>query len=694
MEAKAEIPDRLRQMQSRNFFAELKRRNVYRAAVAYAVVSWLIIQVATQIFPVFSIPAWTVRLVILCLILGLPIAMVLAWIFELTPQGLKRTEDLAPHESMPRSTTRKMDFLIIAVLLVVITLLVLDRRASAPGSPHTPAFAKSIAVLPFENMSDAKENAFFADGVQDDILTALAKVADLRVISRTSVMGYLANAKRDLREIGQALGVAYVVEGSVRRDGGRVRVAAQLIDTRTNTQLWAESYDRDLADVFAIQSEIAQQITKALQATLSPQEKSAIEKQPTKDLEAFDLYTRARTMRLTANFGPLFKDRMLLAIKLLNQAVARDPAFLLAWCELATAHDLLYFTGYDHTPARLVLADSSVRTALRLRPDAGNAYLALAQHLYNGYRDYDRARIELENARRTLPNSAEVFALTGYIDRRQGRWAESTRNIERAIQLDPRNGLTLRDLSVNYLHLRRYADQAAVLDRTLAIVPKDVLIRVNRGWVDFNWRADPRPLHATIDAVLAEDPAAAPVLAGDWLHLALCERDLAAADRALAALKSDEAFTLGHMFLSRAFGKAMVARVRGETDAARAAFTGARAHQEEIVRAQPEHAPALGVLALIDAGLGRKEDALREGRKAVELLPIERDALAGGDMIFGFAIICAWTGENDLAFQQLAIAAQKPGVLSYGHLKLHPFWDPLRGDPRFDKIVASLAPKE
>jgi TolB-like protein len=657
-------------------------------------VSWLIIQVATQIFPVFSIPAWAVRLVILCLVLGLPIALVMAWIFELTPEGLKRTDEIAPHESAARSTGRKLDFLIIGVLLVVITLLVLDRRTAAPVSTHAPAFEKSIAVLPFENMSDAKENAFFADGVQDDILTALAKVADLRVISRTSVMGYLANAKRDLREIGRALGVAHVVEGSVRRDGDRVRVAAQLIDTRTNTQLWAESYDRELADVFAIQSEIAQQITKALQATLSPQEKSAIEKQPTKDLEAFDLYRRARLTRLTTNFGPLFEGTMLEAIKLLNQVVARDPAFLLAWCELGAAHDLLYFAAYDRTPARLALADNAVQTALRLSPEAGVARLALAQHLYNGYLDYDRARIELENARLTLPNSEELFALTGYIDRRQGRWAESTRNLERAVQLDPRNPLILRNVAVNYVHLRRYAEAAALLDRSLAIGPKDVLVRINRAWVDFNCRGDLRPLHTTIDAILAEDPAAAPELAGDWLHLALCGRDLAGADRALAAMTSDEAFTIGHIYFTRAFGKAVVARLRGETEAARTAFEAARVQQEALVRAQPAHAPTLCALALIKAGLGKKEEALREGRRAVELVPIERDALVGGDMIFGFAIVCAWIGEYDLAFEQLTIATQKPGVLSYGHLKLHPFWDPLRGDPRFDKIVASLAPKE
>jgi TolB-like protein/Tfp pilus assembly protein PilF len=680
-------------MDPKNFFAELKRRNVYKAAVAYAVMSWLIIQVATQIFPVFTIPSWAVRLVIIFVILGFPIALVLAWIFELTPEGLKRTEEVGPHESIARSTGRKLDFLIIAVLLFVITLLVLDRRGSTPAQPQVAAFEKSIAVLPFENMSDEKENAFFADGVQDDILTALAKVADLRVISRTSVMGYPPNANRDLREIGRALGVAHVLEGSVRRDGGRVRVAAQLIDTRTNTQLWAESYDRELADVFAIQSEIAQNITRRLQATLSPFEKSAIENQATKDLTAFDLYTRAKTTRLTTNFGPLFKEKTLQAIEQLNEAVARDPEFLLAWCELGGAHDILYFAGYDHSPARLTLADSSVRTALRLHPDAGVAYLALARHLYHGYRDYDRARVELDNARRTLPNNAEVFATTGFIDRRQGRWGESTRSLERAIELDPRNGLLLREVSVNYVHLRRFADAASVLDRALAIVPKDVLLRITRGWINFDWQADPKPMHAMVDAILAEDPAAASVVAGDWLHLALCERDFAGADKALAALKSDEAFTLGHMLFSRAFGKAVVARVRGNAEAARTGFTTARLRQDAVVRAQPEYAPALCVLALIDAGLGRKEDALREGRRAVELLPIEKDSLAGADMVFGLAIVYGWTGENDLAFQQLTIATQKPGLISYGHLKLHPFWDPLRGDPRFDKVVASLAPK-
>jgi TolB-like protein/Tfp pilus assembly protein PilF len=675
-----------------SFFAELKRRNVYKVAVAYAVVSWLLIQVATQTFPVFGIPNWTVRLVVVCLILGLPIALVFAWVFELTPEGLKRTEEVPRHESITHSTGRKLDFAVIAVLAVVVTLLLVDRyrHASAPGSS---ALEKSIAVLPFENMSEEKENAFFADGVQDDILTALGKIADLKVISRTSVMSYTANAHRDLREIGKALGVAHVLEGSVRRAAGKVRVSAQLIDARTNTHLWAESYDRDVADVFAIQAEIAKAIADQLQARLSPHEKVAIEQRSTADVAAFDFYTRAKTIRLTSTFGPLFKERLLQAIELLNQAVARDPAFLLAWCELVTAHDVLYFAGYDHTAARLALADHAVETALRLRPEAGVAHLALAQHRYHGYRDYERARVELEIARGTLPNAAEVFALTGYIDRRQGRWADSTRNLERAIELDPRNAFTLGQISTNYAYLRRYAEAARVLDSALTIAPKDVLTRVRRGWVDFDWRADPRPLHAAITAIVSEDPTAAPTIAGDCLLLALCERDLIAAEGARAALNSDEALTLGHMFLNRAFGEGLVARVRGDAAAAAAAFQRALIQQEEVVRAQPEHAPAIAVLGLIEAALGRREDALRDGRRAMELLPLDRDSLTGGDAVVVYAIICAWTGESDQAFEQLATATSRPTLVTYGQLKLHPWWDPLRADPRFEAVLNSLAPK-
>ena len=288
---------------------------------------------------------------------------------------------------------------------------------------------KSIAVLPFENLSDDKQNAYFADGVQDEVLSHLARIADLKVISRTSVMQYKAGAQRNLREIGQQLGVAHVLEGSVQRAGAKVRVIAQLIDARTDAHLWGQTYDRDLADVFAIQSDIAKTIADQLQAKLSPKERVAIEQRPTANLAAFDLYTRAKTLLLTANFSALKKDSLLQAIELLNQAVTRDPSFLLAYCQLTGAHDYLYFFGLDRTPARLALADAAVETALRLRPDSGEAHLALAQHVYHGYLDYERARAEIAIAQRTLPNNPRPLQLLGYIDRRQARWNEAVRTI-------------------------------------------------------------------------------------------------------------------------------------------------------------------------------------------------------------------------------------------------------------------------
>ena len=589
---------------------------------------------------------------------------------------------------------------LVAAAIVLGLLVYRSKRPAATGStsaltarPVATVPGKSIAVLPFENLSSDKENAFFADGVQDEILTNLAKIAELKVTSRTSVMQYTSGTERNLREIGQALGVAHVLEGSVQRAANRVRVNAQLIDARTDTHLWAQTYDRDLADVFAIQSELAKAIADQLQAKLSAIEKAAIERPPTTDLAAFDLYSRAKAVTLEANFSTVAKDKFLLAIDLLNQAVARDPSFLLAWCALASAHDNFYFFGHDHTPERLALAETAVQTALRLAPDSGEGHLARAQHLYRGYLDYDRARAELAIAQRTLPNHPLIFELAGFIDRRQGRWEESARNLERAIELDPRNFFTLQQISLNYHSLRRYAEMAAVLDRALAIVPNDPDTKLVRAYVDFNWRADLRPLRAAMDAILAGKPDAAPDYADTLFLLALCERDLVAADRALA-VATGNIVQRDAMLLSKEFGLGLVARVRGDAAAARAAFSKARAEQEEKVRAEPDYAPALCVLGLIDAGLGRKEDALREGRRAMELLPVARDAANGPYMIEFYAITCAWVGEKDLALQQLANAIKIPGTLSYGQLRLDPLWDPLRGDPRFDKTVESLAPKD
>ena len=577
------------------------------------------------------------------------------------------------------------------VLGAVIAAFVLVLRRPVRSTLGPPE--KSIAVLPFENLSEEKQNAYFADGVQDEILTDLAKIADLKVISRASVMQYKSGITRNLRKIAQELGVANILEGSVQRAGNRVRVSAQLLDARKDVHLWAEHYDRPLDDVFAIQSEIAKAIADQLRAKLSPSEKVAIEQSPTADLAAFDLYTRAKTLQLRSLYsGAQTKDNLLQSVELLNQAVARDPNFLLACCRLAFAHDVLYVAGIDHTPARLASADAAVQTALHLQPDAGEMHLALAQHLYSGYLDYDHAKQELAIAQRTLPNNSELLVLRGFIDRRQGRWEESTRTLEKVLELDPLNFFVLSQISTNYQCLHQYEQMAAVLDRTLAVAPKDAVTRVTRAAVDFHWRADNNPLQRTIDAILAEDPSAAPAIAGIWLNLALCEHGTVAANRALVALSGDR-YRLFHLALNPASVEGLIARIRGDLTAARTAFTTARAQQEELVRTQPDYAPALLALGMIDAGLGRKDDALREGRRAVELLPVERDAFGGTDMIQFFAVICAWTGEKDLALQQLTTVTQIPSTLTYGRLKLHPFWDPLRGDPRFEKIVASLAPK-
>jgi TolB-like protein/Tfp pilus assembly protein PilF len=589
---------------------------------------------------------------------------------------------------------------------VAIGLLVAAALAAAvfsflrKGPAHSLATAveKSIAVLPFENLSEEKQNEYFAEGVQDEILTYLAKIADLKVISRTSVMHYTSGAPRNLREIGQQLGVAHVVEGSVQRAANKVRVNAQLIDARTDAHLWAQTYDRDLADVFAIQSEIAKAIADQLQAKLSPNEKKAIERPPTTDLEAFDLYSRAKSILLTASFSATSEPNLRKAIELLDEAVKRDPSFFDAYCQLAWAHEQLYaVSGVDHTPARLALAEAALQAATRLRPDAAETHLARAQYLYYGLRDYAGALAELEIARRELPNDPRLFELTGYIQRRRGQQEEGLRNLQRAVELDPRNFLTLQQIAISYQNLGRYVETIAALDRVLAIVPDNVETRATRGEYYIYWKADTRPLQQTIDAILAQGSGAIVSAAPSWFVCALAERNTTAAERALIALGDNPCWGEGTIILSHSFGEGLLARMTKDEAKARTAFEAARAQQEKIVQAQPDYGPKLCILAMIDAALGRKDLALEQGRRAIALTPMEKDTINGSYVLQYFAITAAWAGDKELALQQLEAGLRAPQaseMLSYGALKLFPVWDPLRGDPRFGKIVESLAPKE
>jgi TolB-like protein/Flp pilus assembly protein TadD len=594
----------------------------------------------------------------------------------------------------------------IAVLGIIFAPAILKQMqprqttAPAPAASTAPSAAsipeKSIAVLPFENLSDDKQNAFFTDGVQDEILTDLAKIADLKVISRSSVMHYKSGVERNLRKIGDELGVAHVLEGSVQRAANRVRVNAQLIDTRNDAHLWAQTYDRDLADVFAIQSEIAKTIADQLQAKLSPREKSAIERPPTNDIAAFDLYSRAVNLILSVSFNTSDRPALLRAVDLLNQAVARDPSFFEAYCRLAYANDNLYFLSGDHTPARLAMGDSAVEAALRLRPGAGEAHLARAEHLYRGYLDHDGALAELEIARRNLPNDPRVSELTGYILRRRGKQDEGLRYLLRAVELDPRNFFTLQQIAFSYASLRRYSEEAAVLDRALDIKPDDLETKVARASVDFDEKADTGPLRETLASARTKDAAAMENVSNSWINCALAEHDPAAARDALAAL-GDNNFGMDIAQFAEfrhSFGEALIARMMRDDAKVREAFTVARAEQQKSVDAQPNYGPALSALGLVDAALGRREQALQEGRRAVELLPVDKDSVNGIAVVEYLALIAAWVGDKDLAFEQLEKAVRLPNTLSYGQLKLLPYWDPLRGDPRFEKIVDSLAPKE
>ena len=615
----------------------------------------------------------------------------------------ERDIQVKPERQKPVVARRSIPvgWLVAAVLLLaLIAAWFLFGRYKMPTkqSAGVEVPAKSIAVLPFENLSEEKANAFFADGVQDQILTALAKVADLKVISRTSVMQYKSGVARNLREIGQQLGVAHLLEGSVQRSATKVRVNAQLINASTDAHEWAENYDRPVDDLFAIQSEIAKAIADQLQAKLSPTEKKAIEQPPTTDLAAFDLYSRAKSLLLTTGFSATNDRDVRKAIELLDEAVKHDPSFFDAYCQLAWAHEFLYaVSGLDHSPARLALAEAAVLAATRLRPDAGETHLARAQYLYYGRRDYAGALAELESVRRALPNDPRLFELTGYILRRRGQQEEGLRNLQRAVELDPRNIFTLQQIALSYEYLGRYADSIAALDRALRIVPDNVETKANRDLYYLCWKADTRPLHQTIDSILAQGPSAIASAADTWFACALAERDSAAAERALVALGDNSSWGEGTIVLSHTFGEGLLARMTKDEARARTALEAARTQQEKIVQAQPDYGPPLCVLAMIDAALGHKEQALDEGRRAIALMPLEKDVNIGSRVRQYFAITAAWAGDKELALRQLETGLRAPDaalMLSYGALKLLPFWDPLRSDPRFEKIVQSLAPKQ
>ena len=679
-----------RRVNPKTFFGELKRRNVYKVAVAYIVAGWALSQGIAQVFPVFDVPNWVIQLIVLLIVIGFPIALVLAWAFELTPEGLKRTEDV--DLSRPRLKPQAWIYIAVIGAVLSIGLFFVGRYTAVKANASENSFAKSIAVLPFENISEDKQNSYFADGVQDQILTNLAKVSELRVISHTSARQYKSGVQRNLREIGKQLGVAYIVEGSVQRSRDRLRINAQLIDARTDTHVWAETYDRTAADLFAIQSELAQSIVGQLKAKLSAEQKAEIEERPTQDLVAFELYLQAKQIVDSYLIAEDVRAALLKALELLNQAIKRDENFVSAYSYVARANDLLYFFDLDPTQDRILLAETAVNAALRLRPNSAEAHFAKADFLFRCHRDYDGALAELAVARPGLPNSTPFFILDGYINRRRNNWSQAERDFSTAVALDPRNPNAYNLLADTYRLQRRFPEVVQTYERVLAAGEQTPIVQFRQASSIFDGTGNSKPLRD----VLAQNPDM-DIAGGQTpvrVMFALIDGDYAEAEHILVASPRADFQDIDYSFYyPKAWFEALIARDSGDSAGALAAFRSARAILAQRLVVKPGDARTIAVLAQVDAGLGQKELALQEAQHAIDLMPISKDIYDGALVLEGLAQVYTWNDEHDRAIEVLQKLVSIPSYINYARLKFHPLWKPLRGNPKFENIVTSLAPK-
>src|SRR6059058_3108499 len=689
-------------MDPATFLTELKRRKVYRVAVAYAIVAWLLIQAASILFPTFEAPLWVMKVFVTAVILGFPVALILAWAFELTPEGLRRSEEVAPQESKMRKPGRKWTVVIVTAAVLAAALLafqfVRTRRSPAIESPKqtapTATLDKSVAVLPFENLSSDKENAFFAQGIQDEIITTLSRISGLRVISRTSTARY-NSAPENLPEIASQLRVSNVLEGSVKKAGDRVHINVQLIQADTDAHLWAQSFDRQLTDIFSVEAEVAKSIADSLQATLSPKEKARVETKPTTNADAYVLYLRGRDYQTRPdNLLQDFRS----AANLYEQAITLDPRFALAHARLSVATSTIYHF-YQPTESWKQKANAEALESLRLQPNLGEGHLALGLYHYYMEGDYQAALRELGLAAKALPNDGDVGLYTAAVQRRQGHFAQAIASYQHAEAIDPRNSVMLYDAAQTYFGLRDWRTAAERMDRVLALFPDSFNVRIQRAYIDFYWKGSTAPIKTALQSLPINLDPDGVVTFARW-DVSLMDRDPDAAEKALAACQLENINSQTGVPLPKGYLQACVFLVRGDTAKAQAEFEAARPAIEKLVADSPHSGTRRAQLGLLYAFLGRKEDALREGRRAMELKPITHDVIEGAAAEDFYALTCARLGETDEAIRRIERLLTTPFSVDYADesitlsdLRQRWEWDPLRKDPRFQKILAGPEPK-
>jgi TolB-like protein/Tfp pilus assembly protein PilF len=662
------------------FFEEVKRRKVYRVAAAYVIAAGFIIQIGSAVFPAWELPNWTFRLVVVLLLVGFPIALILAWAFDVTPEGIKATPPIVTEsQRVPRTRRNLIVLLAFGVFVSICAGFFLLPRASA----HK--IDKSIAVLPFENLSNDQENAYFADGIQDDILTNLSKIGDLKVISRTSVMQYRGKTN-NVREIGKALGVSAILEGSVRRSANRIRVNVQLIDATTDEHIWASDYDRELTDVFAIQSDLAQKIAGELQAKLSPNEKAQMTRKPTENGEAYLAYIQAMNLFVPEDF-----EKLKQAEQLYERALKLDPNFALASARLSHIESWI-FHSFDPSAARRAKAQTLAEQALKLQPNLPEGHLALGYCYYYGDLNYDRALDEFKIAQSGLPNDADVFLSLGAIQRRKGQWAESTANFEKAASVNPKDPWVLQNLGINYEALRNYEAANKTFDRGLELSPSSMGLRAMKSKLAIEWKGDLSYAEKMLVSLPAGfDPDG--MITQGRVGLYFYHRKFPEALALLEKLKGETLHGENGSLTPKALLEGICYFFMNEKPKAREAMERARDFVEQQVRENPNDAGHHAQLGTIFAALGRKEDAIREGKHATELLPESKDSFDGPAITISLAQIYTWTGEIDQALQLVERSLNTPAGITVAILKLDPVWDPLRDDPRFKALIEKYSAK-